>query len=154
MSVSSSPSKILVPVSSFVDKNRLMRALQLLAALKDPLIVLFKVVEVPHRTNPLDPELWRDDIKRSEDFLNEPASWLKGEGYNVEVRVRTARDTADGIVNEANNGGYTVVLMMKRRIRTGWSGFFHKSISEEVIRFSNPLVLTFLAEPSIMDKKA
>lgn len=144
--------KILVPLSTFVDKNRLFRALQILST-KTPLIVLFRVVEVPRRTTPLDPTIWKDDIKMAEEFLGDPATWLRQEGYSVETKVVTSRDTADGIVLEANNGGYSLVLMTKRRIRSGWGAMFHKSISEEVIRYANPLVLSFLAEPELGERK-
>ncbi len=149
-----SSTKILVPVSTFVDKAKLFRALRVLSTLKNPLVVLFKVVEVPRQTTPLDPSIWKDDIKNAEEFLSASALWLRGEGYRVETKVVTSRDTADGIISEANNGSYTVVLLMKRRIRSGWGRIFHKSISEEVIRFTNTLVLTFLAEPELGEKKA
>jgi len=142
----------LLPLSDFIDKNRLFKALQILST-KNPIIVLFRVVEVPRRTTPLDPAVWKDDIKRAEESLTEPAEWLKREGYSVETKVVTSRDTADGIVLEANNGGYSLVLMTKRRIRSGWGAVFHKSISEEVIRYANPLVLSFLAEPELRERK-
>ncbi len=147
-----SSTKILVPVSTFVDKVRLFRALQALST-KNPLVVLFRLVEVPRQTTPLDPDLWKDDIKEAEDFLAKPAMWLRAEGYRVENKVVTARDAAEGIIAEANNGGYTVVLLTKRRIRSGWGRIFHKSISEEVIRYTNTLVLTFLAEPQVEEMK-
>ena len=147
-----SSTKILVPVSTFVDKVRLFKALQALST-KNPLVVLFRLVEVPRQTTPLDPDVWRDDIKAAEDFLTKPALWLRGEGYRVENKVVTARDAAEGIIAEANNGGYTVVLLTKRRIRGGWGRIFHKSISEEVIRYTNTLVLTFLAEPQVEEMK-
>ncbi len=149
-----SATKILVPISTFVDRTRLFKALQVLATLKDPVIILFRVVEVPHRTNPLDPDLWKEDIKKAENYLNGVAAWLRQEGYRADSKVRTARNTGDGIISEANNGEYAVVLMMKRRIRTGWSRMFHKSITEEVIRYANPLVLTFLAEIEPGERKA
>ncbi len=152
LSGSHSQTKILVPLSDFVDKNRLFKALQILST-TNPLIVLFRVVEVPRRTTPLDPAVWKDDIREAEQFLVEPAAWLKHEGYPVETKVVTSRDTADGIVLEANNGGYILVLMTKRRIRSGWGAIFHKSISEEVIRYANPLVLSFLAEPELGERK-
>ncbi len=147
-----SSAKILVPVSTFVDKARLFKALQALST-KNPLVVLFRLVEIPRQTTPLDPDLWKDDIKEAEDFLAKPAMWLRSEGYRVENKVVTARDSAEGIIAEANNGGYTVVLLTKRRIRSGWGRIFHKSISEEVIRYTNTLVLTFLAEPQVEDIK-
>jgi nucleotide-binding universal stress UspA family protein len=147
-----SSAKILVPVSTFVDKTRLFRALQALST-KNPLVVLFRLVEVPRQTTPLDPDLWKEDIKEAEDFLAKPAMWLRGEGYRVETKVVTARDAAEGIIAEANNGGYTVVLLTKRRIRSGWGRIFRKSISEEVIRYTNTLVLTFLAEPQVEEMK-
>ena len=148
-----SPTKILVPVATFTDKRRLFQALQLIAAIRDPLVVLFRVVEVPQRTNPLDPSLWKDDITKAEDFLGKEEAWLKSEGYRVESKVVTARDTAEGIIDEANNVGYAVVLMMKRRIRKGWGKIFHRSTSEEVIRYANPLVLTFLADQGPGERK-
>jgi len=140
--------RILIPISTFVDKPRLFKALQVLSNLKNPVVVLFKVVEVPRRTTPLDPSVWKEDIERAENFLAKLASWLRGEGYRVETKVVTARDAAEGIIAEANDGSYTVVLLTKRRVRSGWGRIFHKSISETVIRYTNPLVLTFLAEPS------
>jgi len=148
-----SPTKILVPVATFTDKRRLFQALQLIAAIRDPLVVLFRVVEVPHRTNPLDPSLWKDDIAEAENFLGKEEAWLKSEGYRVESKVVTARNTAEGIIDEANNGGYAVVLMTKRRIRKGWGKIFHRSTSEEVIRYANPLVLTFLADQGPGERK-
>jgi len=39
--------RILIPISTFVDKPRLFKALQVLSNLKNPVVVLFKVVEVP-----------------------------------------------------------------------------------------------------------
>ena len=148
-----SPTKILVPVATFTDKRRLFQALQLIAAIRDPLVVLFRVVEVPQRTNPLDPSLWKDDIAEAENFLGKEEAWLKSEGYRVESKVVTARDTAEGIIDEANNGEYAVVLMTKRRIRKGWGKIFHRSTSEEVIRYANPLVLTFLADQGPGERK-
>ena len=148
-----SPTKVLVPVATFTDKRRLFQALQLIAAIRDPLVVLFRVVEVPQRTNPLDPSLWKDDITKAEDFLGKEEAWLKSEGYRVESKVVTARDTAEGIIDEANNGEYAVVLMTKRRIRKGWGKIFHRSTSEEVIRYANPLVLTFLADQGLGERK-
>ena len=145
--------RILVPVSTFVDKPRLFKALQVLSNLKNPLVVLFRVVEVPRRTTPLDPAVWKEDIERAENFLTKLTLWLRGEGYRVETKVVTARDAAEGIIAEANNGSYTVVLLTKRRVRRGWGGIFHKSISETVIRYTNPLVLTFLAEPSAEEEQ-
>jgi len=140
--------RILIPISTFVDKPRLFKALQVLSNLKNPVVVLFKVVEVPRRTTPLDPSVWKEDIERAENFLAKLASWLREEGYRVETKVVTARDAAEGIIAEANDGSYTVVLLTKRRVRSGWGRIFHKSISETVIRYTNPLVLTFLADPS------
>src|SRR3989475_11755697 len=129
--------RILLPLSDFIDKNRLFKALQILST-KNPIIVLFRVVEVPRRTTPLDPAVWKDDIKRAEESLTEPAEWLKREGYSVETKVVTSRDTADGIVLEANNGGYSLVLMTKRRIRGGRGAASSRSKNEEIAREVKP----------------
>ena len=69
--------KILIPVSSFFDRRSLIKALRVLAVLKDATIVVFHIVEVPQMTTPLDPKIWDDEIKKAEAFLDELAVWLE-----------------------------------------------------------------------------
>ena len=146
--------KILIPVSSFFDRKSLIKALRVLAVLKDATIVVFHIIEVPQMTNPLDPKIWGEEIKRAEKFLDELAVWLEEQGYKVERKVKTARDAAEGIVSEANNGEYSVVLLLKRRMARSWARSLRRSISERVIRDANPPVLTLLAEQELADKRA
>jgi nucleotide-binding universal stress UspA family protein len=146
--------KILIPVSSFFDRKSLVKALRVLAVLKDATIVVFHIVEVPQMTTPLDPTIWDKEIKKAEGFLDELAVWLEEQGYKVEKKVKTARDSAEGIVLEANNGEYSVVLLLKRRMARSWTRSLRRSISERVIRDANPPVLTLLAEPELAEKRA
>ena len=146
--------KILIPVSSFFDRRSLIKALRVLAVLKDATIVVFHIVEVPQMTTPLDPKIWDDEIKEAEAFLDELAVWLEDQGYKVERKVKTARDSAEGIVLEANNGEYSVVLLLKRRMARRWARSLRRSISERVIRDANPPVLTLLAEQELAEKSA
>jgi len=146
--------KILIPVSSFFDRKSLIKALRVLAVLKDATIVVFHIVEVPQMTNPLDPKIWAEEIKKAEKFLEGLAVWLEEQGYKVERKVKTARDAAEGIVSEANNGEYSVVLLLKRRMARSWARSLRRSISERVIRDANPPVLTLLAEQELADKRA
>jgi len=146
--------KILIPVSSFFDRKSLIKALRVLAVLKDATIVVFHIIEVPQMTNPLDPKIWGEEIKKAEKFLDELAIWLEEQGYKVERKVKTARDAAEGIVSEANNGEYSVVLLLKRRMARSWARSLRRSISERVIRDANPPVLTLLAEQELADKRA
>ena len=105
-------------------------------------------------TTPLDPKIWDDEIKEAEAFLDELAVWLEDQGYKVERKVKTARDSAEGIVLEANNGEYSVVLLLKRRMARSWVRSLRRSISERVIRDANPPVLTLLAEQELAEKSA
>ncbi len=146
--------KILIPVSSFFDRKSLIKALRVLAVLKDATIVVFHIVEVPQMTTPLDPKIWDVEIKKAEAFLDELAVWLEEQGFKVERRVKTARDAAEGIVLEANNGEYSVVLLLKRRMARSWTRSLRRSISERVIRDANPPVLTLLAEQELAEKRA
>jgi len=145
--------KILIPVSSFFDRRSLIKALRVLAVLKDATIVVFHIVEVPQMTTPLDPKIWDEEIKKAEAFLDELAMWLEDQGYKVERKVKTARDSAEGIVLEANNGEYSVVLLLKRRMARRWARSLRRSISERVIRDANPPVLTLLAEQELAEKR-
>ena len=146
--------KILIPVSSFFDRKSLTKALRVLAVLKDATILVFHIVEVPQMTNPLDPKIWDEEIKKAEKFLDELAVWLEEQGYKVERKVKTARNAAEGIVSEANNGEYSVVLLLKRRMARSWARSLRRSISERVIRDANPPVLTLLAEQELAEKRA
>lgn len=148
------PGKILIPVSSFFDRKSLTKALRVLAVLKDATILVFHIVEVPQMTNPLDPKIWDEEIKKAEKFLDELAVWLEEQGYKVERKVKTARNAAEGIVSEANNGEYSVVLLLKRRMARSWARSLRRSISERVIRDANPPVLTLLAEQELAEKRA
>ena len=146
--------KILIPVSSFFDRKSLLKALRVLAVLKDATIVVFHIVEVPQMTNPLDPKIWDEEIKKAGKFLDGLAVWLEEQGYKVERKVKTARNAAEGIVSEANNGEYSVVLLLKRRMARSWARSLRRSISERVIRDANPPVLTLLAEQELAEKRA
>jgi len=138
--------KILIPISSFVDREKIAHALHALSVFKDPMIVLFHVVEVPSRTSPVNAHPFKDQIAEAEDRLLPIADWLRSQNYNAVVRVVVARDRVEGIVTEANEGSYSFVLMMKRKIRGGIGKLFHKSTSEAVIRSVKCLVLTTLLD--------
>jgi nucleotide-binding universal stress UspA family protein len=134
--------KILIPVGKLVSKGLITQALHVLSTFKDPLIVLFHVVEIPSRTSTLDPELYRLQIDESERILNELATWLIQQGLKVRIKVAVARSAADGIVEETERDGYLIVFLMKRKTTKGWRRYFARSVSEKVVRHSNCLVLT------------
>jgi len=140
------PVKILIPISTFVDREKIAHALHALSVFKDPMIVLFHVVEVPSRTSPINTHPFKDEIAEAENRLRPVADWLRSQNYNAVVRVVVARDKVEGIVAETNEGDYSFVLMMKRKIRGGIAKLFHKSTSEAVIRSVRCLVLTTLLD--------
>jgi nucleotide-binding universal stress UspA family protein len=138
--------KILIPISSFVDREKIAQALHALSVFKDPGVVLFHVVEVPSRTSPVNTHPFKNEIAEAEVRLLPVADWLRSQNYNTVVRVVVARDKVEGIVTEANEGDYSFVLMMKRKMRGGIGRLFHKSTSEAVIRSAKCLVLTTLVD--------
>lgn len=139
-------SRILIPVSIYADKEKIIHALHALSAFKNPLIVLLNVIELPSKTVPLDEIIHGEKIAEGKNRLKPLANWLESQGFNVEVRVVMARDVVEGIVNEANSGGYSFVIMMKRRGAKGFRRLLKRSVSEAVIRSTNCLVITALMD--------
>lgn len=138
--------KILIPIASFVDKEKLLSGLNALTLFRSPLIMLFHVIALPSRTSPLDISAHKEAVSAAENRLKDIAEWLKEQGCQVMVKVVLARNIVEGIVTEANSGNYSVVLMMKRKMRKGLGALLQKSISERVIRSVNCLVLTTLVD--------
>ena len=137
--------KLLVPVADYVDRAKLAEALHALSIFKDPLIVLLHVVEVPFAA-PLDPTLQKDEVYKAGQYITPIAEWLREQKYHVKIEIRTARKSAEGIIEEANAGGYSAVLLMKRRPPRGWRRFFHRSDTERVIQDVNCLNIVFLVD--------
>lgn len=125
---------VLIPVSSFVDKARLARALYTLSAFRRPKIVLFHVVELKSRTAPVDVEPFKEHVEKARKFLEEVSSWLEKQGYEASTKVAVARSAADGITEEANSRDYDAVVMMKRKARRGIAALLHRSVSASVIK--------------------
>jgi nucleotide-binding universal stress UspA family protein len=137
--------KLLVPVANYVDRAKLAEALHALSVFKDPLIVLLHVVEVPFSA-PLDPTLQKDEVYKAGQYITPIAEWLREQKYHVKIEIRTARKSAEGIIEEANAGGYSAVLLMKRRPPRGWRRFFHRSDTERVLQDVNCLNIVFLVD--------
>ncbi|MEM3754533.1 MAG: universal stress protein [Candidatus Bathyarchaeia archaeon] len=141
--------KILIPISNFIDKDRLVQALHILSKLENPLIVLFHVVEVPSRTVPVNGFILSQEIQKAKEMLNNVSKWLAEQNYEAVTKVIVARNAVEGIVEEANSGNYSLVIMLKRKVKKGLKGLFHKSISEAIIRSVKCLVIIMLAEKEI-----
>jgi nucleotide-binding universal stress UspA family protein len=141
--------KILIPISNFIDKEKLIQALHILSKLENPLIILFHVIEIPSRTVPINGSILSQEIKKAKEMLKSVSRWLTEQNYEVSIKVVVARNTVEGIIEEANSGGYALVLMLKRKVKKGLKGLFHKSISEAVIRSVKCLVIVMLAEKEI-----
>ena len=136
--------KILIPLGPTLDRPKIVAALQALSSFRNPLLVPFHVIELPSRTAPLDSALYEAEFKEAEKgHLLDVARWLRDQGYHVQTKVAVARDVTDGIIEEANNGEYVAVLLLKRRVK---KGFFRrpKSVSEKVSRYVECLVITQL----------
>lgn len=138
--------KILIPISNFIDKEKVAKALDAISISKSPFIVLLHIIEVPSLTSPINSHPFKEDVTVGKRKLEKIADWLRKQGYKVEVKVLVARDIAEGIVEESNIGKYQIILMMKRKIRSGLAKLLHKSVSEVVIRSTNSMVLIILVE--------
>jgi len=77
--------------------------------------------------------------------LNEIAERLRERGMAVKVIVAEARDVADAIVEEAEEGKYDLILMFKRK-RKGLKHVLTRSISERVAKATKRPVMTILKE--------
>ena len=134
--------KILIPVGDVVSKQLITQALHILSAFKNPLIVLFHVIEVPSRTATLEPEPYRTEIKKAEQKLTNLSQWLTDQGLKARVKVVVARNVAEGIIDETETEGYLITFLMKRKIAKGWRRLLIRSVSERVVRSANCLVMT------------
>ncbi|MEM2896772.1 MAG: universal stress protein [Candidatus Bathyarchaeia archaeon] len=141
--------KILIPISNFIDKEKLIQALHILSKLENPSIVLFHVIEIPSTTVPIDSSILDQEIKEAKKMLDNVSRWLNEQNYKSLIKVVVARNVVEGIVEEANSGDYALTLMLKRRVKKGLKSLFHKSISEAVIRSVRCLVIVMLAENEI-----
>jgi nucleotide-binding universal stress UspA family protein len=136
--------KILIPLGPTLDKKKIVAALEALSSFRNPLLVPFHVIELPSRTTPLDSALYESELREAEKkYLVDIAKWLRDQGYHVQTKVAIARDVTDGIIEEANNGEYVAVLLLKRRVQKGFLRR-HKSVSEKVSRYVECLVITQL----------
>jgi nucleotide-binding universal stress UspA family protein len=140
--------KILIPIASYIDRERLAKVLHALSVFQNPLIVLLHVIEVPSRTVPLEPFGQEREIALAHSRLSQTSLWLKEQGYESKTKVVIARSIPEGIVTEANLEGYSAVILMKRRTISIWDRLRHRSVSERVIRSAKCMVITILVEPT------
>lgn len=137
--------KILITISNFIDKEKLIEALSILQ--KDNLTVtLFHVIEIPSMTLPIDSSPFRKEIEKAKTKFSTIVDWLNSQDFNAELKVVISRSAEDGIIEEANSSGCTIILMMKRRIRGKFHKIFHKSKTEKVIRDTGCIVLILLID--------
>jgi nucleotide-binding universal stress UspA family protein len=132
---------VLLPISTFIDKERLIKALHALSIFQKLKLVLFHVIELKSRTSPIEAEFFKEHIDKNKKFLNEIKDWLATQGYEALIKVAVARSVAEGIIYEFNSGDYNIVIMMKRKPRRGIKKLFHKSVSEALIKHAKKLVL-------------
>jgi len=120
--------KILIPISNFIDKEKLIEALSILPTL------------------PIDSSPFRKEFENAKTKISTIVDWLNSQDFNTELKVVISRSAEDGIIEEANSSGCSIILMMKRRIRGKFHKMFHKSRTEKVIRDTGCMVLIFLID--------
>lgn len=137
--------KIIIPISNFIDKEKLIEALSILP--KDNLkVTILHVIEIPSMTLPIDSSPFIKEIEKAKTKLLTIVNWLNSQGFNTVLKVVISRSAEDGIVEEANSSGCSIILMMKRRIRGKLHKILHKSRTEKVIRDTDCMVMIFLID--------
>jgi len=128
--------KVLLPLKDKVDAKEIVAALSQLEGGSE--LTILHVVKVPI-TTPLDVEV------NTPDWLKELAQELRSMGIPTKVIVAEARDVADAIVEEAEEGKYDLIIMFKRR-KKGLGKVVGRSISERVAKATRRPVMTILRE--------
>ncbi len=128
--------KVLLPLKDRVDAKEIVAALSQLEGGSE--LTLLHVVKVPI-TTPLDVEV------NTPSWLRELAQELRSMGIPTKVIVAEARDVADAIVEEAEEGKYDLIIMFKRKKR-GLGKVVGRSISERVAKATRRPVMTILRE--------
>jgi len=124
-----------------MDRQRILRSLKAVAVPKAE-IVIFHVIEVPSRSSPIETAPFLDQVREWEARMKEVADWLRSQKFDVNVKVVIARDSIHGIVDEAELGDYSLIVLLKRSREVGWlSRFFRRSVSQGVARLSNRMLL-------------
>lgn len=124
----------------------LIEALDIFESAREMSITLFNVVEVPSTTLPINSSLFKREIAHQRSRIQPLVSWLNSQNFNATLKVSVSRNAAEGITEEANSEGYSFIIMMKRKFRGRFQKFFHKSITEDVIKSTRCMVLTFLID--------
>lgn len=128
--------RVLFPLKEKVDAREIVAVLSQLEGGSE--LTLFHVIKMPI-TAPLDVEV------SAPDWLRDLAQELRTMGIPTKVLVAEARDVADAIVEEAEEGKYDLVIMFKRK-RKGLGKVMSRSISERVSKATKRPVMTILRE--------
>ncbi len=128
--------KVLLPLKDRVDAREIVAALSQLEGGSE--LTLLHVVKVPI-TTPLDVEV------NTPGWLRELAQELRSMGIPTKVIVAEARDVADAIVEEAEEGKYDLIIMFKRK-KKGLGKVVGRSISERVAKATRRPVMTILRD--------
>ncbi len=127
---------MLLPLKDRVDAREIVAALSQLEGGSE--LTLLHVVKVPI-TTPLDVEV------NTPGWLRELAQELRSMGIPTKVIVAEARDVADAIVEEAEEGKYDLIIMFKRK-KKGLGKVVGRSISERVAKATRRPVMTILRD--------
>ncbi len=109
-------------------------------------ITLFRVIEAPSRTLPIDSSPFESEIETAKSKMSDLDKWLSSQNYNVNLKINVSRNAAEGIIEEANSGGYSLIIMMKRTIKSRFQKLVRRSMTEEVIRYARCMVLSFIID--------
>lgn len=105
--------KVLLPVGKKFNIKDAVRALELLAHVRDYVVTLMSAVEVP-LTTPLEERLPARALEEARARLDEFRDLLEELGYRVEVKVLPCRHVHEAIVEEAKGPEYAVIILLKR----------------------------------------
>ncbi len=137
--------RILLPVGDRVRDPETLFSLIESLILPDDRITIFHVVTAPE-TTPLDKDDLSCLIEERENLLKDVCEALLAKGLKVDKKVGIARNVAEAIVSEAEEGNYDLILMLKRSRKGFIDRMFRRSISSRVACLTKKPVITVLVD--------
>ncbi len=128
--------KILLPLKEMVSAKEIVATLSQLEGESE--LTLFHVVKVPI-TMPLDVEI------STPDWLKDLAKELRGLGIQTKILVAEARNVANAILEESEEGKYDLIIMFKRR-KKGLEKIVSRSILKKVAEGTRRPIMTILRD--------